>query len=165
MKYITEIGDREFIIEIIDEQHVLINNVAHEIDFEAIREQLAFSMLVDGQSYEINIYQENEGWEVLLRGRQYSVNVEDERERRLKAAAGNSITRKGAFHLQSPMPGQVVDIPVQKGQEVEEGDVLLILESMKMQNELRSPRSGRVSRILVNPHENVEQRQTLLSVE
>ena len=165
MKYIAEVGDQEFIIEIIDETHVLVNKKVHEIDFKAIRGQLTYSMLVDGQSYEVNIFQENGGWEVLMRGRQYSVKVEDERERQLRAAAGNSLIKQGDFHLQSPMPGQVVSIPVQEGQEVKQGDVLLILESMKMQNELKSPRSGRVSRILVNPLENVEQKQTLLSVE
>jgi biotin carboxyl carrier protein len=50
------------------------------------------------------------------------------------------------------------------GQLVEKGDVLLILESMKMQNELKTPHSGKVSRIRVAPGERVEQKQTLLSV-
>ena len=165
MKYIASIDDQEFDIEIIDENHAAINGKIHEIDFKAIREQLTYSMLVDGKSFETNIYQENGGWEVLMRGRRYSVIVEDERERLLRFAAGDSRPQQGPFHLQSPMPGQVIEIPVQTGQEVKEGDVLLILESMKMQNELKSPRSGRVSRILVTPHENVEQNQTLLCVE
>jgi len=57
-----------------------------------------------------------------------------------------------------------VAIPVEEGQEVKKGQVLLILESMKMQNELKSPRDGKVNRIKVKAGENVEQKQPLLSV-
>ena len=62
------------------------------------------------------------------------------------------------------MPGLVVTIPVSEGQEVKRGQVILILESMKMQNELKSPRDGTIGRIRVKPGETVEQKQTLLSV-
>ena len=66
--------------------------------------------------------------------------------------------------MKAPMPGMVVSISVEEGQEVEKGQVLVILESMKMQNELKSPRAGKVNRIRVKSGDNVEQRQTLLSV-
>jgi len=59
----------------------------------------------------------------------------------------------------------VIVIPVAEGQEVKKGQVLLILESMKMQNELKAPRDGKVSRIRVKPGESVEQKQALLSVQ
>jgi len=62
------------------------------------------------------------------------------------------------------MPGLVVSIPVQEGQAIEKDDVLLVLESMKMQNELKSPRAGVVTRIRVEAGDSVEQKQTLLSV-
>ena len=62
------------------------------------------------------------------------------------------------------MPGLIVTVPVSEGQTVDQGDVLLILESMKMQNELKSPRSGKVSRVRVKPGDSMEQRDTLLSV-
>ncbi|UCH60339.1 MAG: acetyl-CoA carboxylase biotin carboxyl carrier protein subunit, partial [Anaerolineales bacterium] len=63
-----------------------------------------------------------------------------------------------------PMPGLVVSIPVREGQQIEKGDVLVILESMKMQNELKSPRAGTVARVRIENGDSVEQRQTLLSV-
>jgi biotin carboxyl carrier protein len=62
------------------------------------------------------------------------------------------------------MPGLVVAVSVSEGQQVEKGQVLVILESMKMQNELKSPHAGKVERIKVNAGETVEQRQLLLSV-
>jgi biotin carboxyl carrier protein len=62
------------------------------------------------------------------------------------------------------MPGLVVALPVGEGQAVAKGDVLVILESMKMQNELKAPRDGTVARVRVTVGDSVEQRQTLLSV-
>lgn len=165
MKYITEVNDQEFTIEIIDENRVKINGQVHEVNFEAIRGQLTFSLLLDGKSYEANIYQEHGGWEVLLRGMRYSVHVEDERERKLKAAAGEPFARQETVRIQAPMPGLVVEIPVEAGQEVQEGDVLLVLESMKMQNELTAPRVGTVTRIMVAARDNVERKQTLLVID
>jgi biotin carboxyl carrier protein len=58
----------------------------------------------------------------------------------------------------------VVSVPVSDGLEVAKGDVLLILESMKMQNELKSPRDGIISRLRVKEGDSVERKQTLLSV-
>jgi biotin carboxyl carrier protein len=99
-----------------------------------------------------------------LRGTLYELQVEDERERRLRASMGAGPVEYGEFHLRSPMPGLVVAIPVEEGQAVHKGDVLVILESMKMQNELKSPRDGKVSRVRIQPGDNVEQKETLLSV-
>ena len=62
------------------------------------------------------------------------------------------------------MPGLVVAIPVSEGQQIEKGQVLVILELMKMQNELKSPRAGKVERVKVKAGESVEQRQLLLNV-
>ena len=67
--------------------------------------------------------------------------------------------------VQSPMPGLVIDIPVKVGDRVEKGEVLLILESMKMQNELRAPRAGTVARIQAAVNDNVERKETLLIIE
>ncbi len=62
------------------------------------------------------------------------------------------------------MPGLVVNIPVADGQEVDKGDVLVVFESMKMQNELKSPRDGVIARMRVKEGDSVERKQTLLSV-
>ncbi len=137
----------------------------YEVDFESVSGQPVYSLIVNGKSHESYVAQVDDIWQVLLRGRLYPVSVEDEREKRLRAAAGSSIAETGEFHLKAPMPGLVVTIPVAEGQEVKKGQVLLILESMKMQNELKSPRDGKVNRIKVRAGESVEQRQTLLSVQ
>ena len=164
MKYVATIDEKEYLIEIIDEKHIIFDGQEMEVDFESVSGQPVYSLIVDGNSYEAYVYPAEENWEVLRRGRMYPVKVEDEREKRLRAAAGGGVSETGEYHLKSPMPGMVVTIPVEEGQVVEKGEVLLILESMKMQNELKAPRDGTVSRVLVSSGESVEQRQTLLSL-
>ena len=164
MKYITTIDDKQFTVEIIDEKHVSVDGRVYEIDFESVSGQPVYSLIVNGRSHESYIYQGDDNWQVLMQGRLYPVQVEDEREQRLRAAAGGGIVETGEYHLRAPMPGLVVTVPVTEGQSVKKGQVILILESMKMQNELKSPRDGTIGRIRVRPGESVEQKQTLLSV-
>jgi biotin carboxyl carrier protein len=164
MKYIATVENREFLVEIIDDRHLSVNGKIYGVDFESVSGQPVFSLIVDGRSHESYVYQIDDNWQVLLRGRLYPVIVEDEREKRLRAAAGGGVAETGEFHLRAPMPGLVVTILVEEGQTVKKGQVLLILESMKMQNELKSPRDGTVERIKIKPGESVEQKQTLLSV-
>lgn len=164
MKYITTVNDKEFEIEVVDERHIRIGEHLIEVDFETISGQSVHSLIVDGKSHEAFVYEGDEDWQVLLRGRQYQVKVEDEREKRLRIAAGGGVSEGGEFHMKAPMPGLVVAITAAEGQEVEKGQVLIILESMKMQNELKAPRAGKVERIRVKPGESVEQKQTLLSI-
>ena len=164
MKYITTIDDKQYTVEIIDDKHVSVDGKVYEIDFESVSGQPVYSLIVDGRSHESYIYQGDDNWQVLMRGRLYPVQVEDEREKRLRAAAGGGVAETGEFHLRAPMPGLVVAIPVTEGQEIKRGQVILILESMKMQNELKAPRDGTLGRVRVKVGESVEQKQTLLSI-
>jgi biotin carboxyl carrier protein len=164
MNYVTTIGDKEFNVEVLDRGRISINGKIMQVDFEAISGQPVYSLLIDGKSYEAVVNPADEEWQVLLLGKQYPVKVEDAREKRLRAAAGGGAQGSGDFQLKAPMPGLVVAVPVTENQEIQKGDVLLVLESMKMQNELRSPRAGKVQRIKVKAGESVEQRQVLLTV-
>ncbi|MCK6540979.1 MAG: biotin/lipoyl-binding protein [Anaerolineales bacterium] len=165
MKYITTVDDKQFLVEIIDEKHVSVDGRMYEVDFESVSGQPVYSLIVNGRSHESYIQPGDDAWQVLLRGRLYPVKVEDEREKRLRAAAGGGVAETGEFHLKAPMPGLVVAVPVAEGEHVKKGQVLVILESMKMQNELKSPRDGVVNRIRVRAGESVEQKQALLSVQ
>jgi biotin carboxyl carrier protein len=165
MKYVSTVYGNEYLIEIVDERNIIVNGKKLTVDFNSVSGQPVYSLLVDGKSIEGFVYSGESEWEVLLMGRQFPVVVEDEREKRLRATAGGSISESGEYHLKAPMPGMVVSIPVEEGQEIQKGQVLLILESMKMQNELKAPRDGTLGRIRVKPGESVEQRQTLLSLQ
>ena len=134
MKYITTIGEHESLVEIVNDGHIIVDGKPYRVDFKVVSEEPVFSLLVDGNSYESYVYPSDEGWQVLLHGYLYLVNVEDERERRLRAASGGRVADRGEYLLKAPMPGLVVAIMVEEGQEVDEWDVLVILESMKMKN-------------------------------
>ena len=164
MKYITTIDEKEFEIEVVDERHIQIGDRLLEVDFESVSGQPVFSLILDGKSYEAFVYQGDEDWEVLIRGRQYQVNIEDEREKRLKTAFQGTARSGADFLLKAPMPGLVISVLVIEGQIVEKGQTLLILESMKMQNELRAPSAGKVARVRIKAGESVEQKQILLNL-
>jgi biotin carboxyl carrier protein len=164
MKYITTVEDKQFLVEIIDDKHISVDGKVYEVDFESVSGQPVYSLIVDGKSHESYVAAGDHDWQVLLRGRLYPVTVEDEREKRLRTAAGGGVAETGELHLRAPMPGLVVTILVDEGQSIKKGQVLLILESMKMQNELKSPRDGVIGRVRVKAGETVEQKQTLLSV-
>ncbi len=165
MKYITMVDDREFIVEILDDNRVSVNGTEYKVDFESVSGQPVYSLLVEGDSFEAYVNPSNGDWQVLLLGQLYNVRVEDEREKRLRAASGTQNVQHGEFSMKAPMPGLVLDVLVAEGAEVEKGDVLIILESMKMQNELRSPRSGSISRVYVFAGDSVEQKQAMLVIE
>lgn len=164
MRYVTTIKDHEYLVDIIDEHHVSVDGVMYEIDFMPVGNQPVYSLVMNGTSVEAHVYPNEDTWQVLLRGDLFSACVEDEREKHLRASLAGRVAERAEFHLKAPMPGMVISIPVGEGQEVKTGEVLLVLESMKMQNELRSPREGKVSRVRVKVGDRVEQKETMLSV-
>jgi biotin carboxyl carrier protein len=164
MRYITTVEEKEYIIEIVDDRHITVDGKSYNVDFESVSGQPVYSLIADGKSHEAYVAAGDDTWQVLLRGHLFPVRVEDEREKRLRNAAGGGVVETGEYNLKAPMPGLVVAIPVEEGQDVKKGQVLIILESMKMQNELKSPRDGRVQRIKAKAGESVEQKQTLLSL-
>jgi len=166
MKYATTINDKTYIIEINDDRKVVVDGVEYAVDFESVSGQPVYSLLIDGRSYEAYVSEDEaeEGWQVLVHGALSTVRVQDERELRLRSAAGGVAAEGGEYHLKSPMPGLIVAVPVTEGQTVAKGDILVVLESMKMQNELKSPREGTVTRVRVKAGDGAEQNQVLVTV-
>ena len=162
MKYVATIGDQSFEIEIQSDGGLLMDGQQLTADFQSVADQPVYSLLLDGQSYEASIHLTDDAIQVLLQGQLFDVHVEDERQRRLRQSSGGQVIQSGDIHLKAPMPGMVIAIPVEQGQEVTSGDNVIILESMKMQNELKAPRDGVISRLRVKPGDNVDQNQVLL---
>ncbi|WP_448593469.1 acetyl-CoA carboxylase biotin carboxyl carrier protein subunit [Thermoflexus hugenholtzii] len=162
MKYIATVNGKTYTIEINREDRILCEGVERAVDFRLIDQQHVYSLLLDNASYEALI-QEREGeyW-VFLRGYLFTVQVEDERERRLREASGGRPGPAGEVTVKAPMPGLIVAVPVQEGQPVRKGEKLVLLESMKMQNEIRAPRDGVVKAVRVRPGQSVEQNQVLV---
>jgi propionyl-CoA carboxylase alpha chain len=77
---------------------------------------------------------------------------------------GGLMTESGEISIKAPMPGLIVAIPVTEGQQVSAGQTVAVLESMKMQNELKTPRDGTVQRVSVAAGERVEQNKVLVTI-
>ena len=146
MKYIATLDDQTFEIEINADDQITVNGERLSIDFRSVSGQPVYSLLVNGQSYEAYVQGGETGLEVLLQGHLHIVEVEDERQRKLRESSSGPVVHSGEFNLKSPMPGLIVAVPIVEGQVVVKGQDLVILESMKMQNELKSPRDGKVTR-------------------
>ena len=164
MKYVAEVDGQEFTLEILDEHHVRFGDEVLDVDLSAISSEPLYSLFVNNESYEGYVYPDEQGWQVHLLGQFYQVRVEDEREARLRSAYSSARPSEAEFVLKAPMPGMVITVPVSEGQKVEKGQTLLVLESMKMQNELRAPYAGTVARLRVKVGESVQQKQVLLNV-
>ena len=103
-------------------------------------------------------------WSIDLEGARYRVEVLDRGQEAAREAGSAREAAAGPSPLKAPMPGLIIAVAVEVGQEVEAGDNIVILESMKMENELKTPRAGRVERVTVSDGDSVEQNQTLVVI-
>lgn len=163
MKYIATINDTEFEIEIKPDGSITINGEPRSIDFLHLDEKL-YSIITEGRSYEALVEHVEHHYDVLMGGKLYNVQVLDERAKLMANRHGGEFEQSGEISIQAPMPGLIVKVPVREGQTVTKGQTVVILESMKMQNELKTPRDGTVQRVSVKPGESVEQKRVLITI-
>ena len=160
MKYATTIGERTYLIEINRDDEIIVDGTRYPIDLRMINEA-TFSLLIGNASHEALVEPIDDELSVLLHGRLYTARVMDERAGRIKQASGLGAAT-GEVTIKSPMPGLIVAVPVSEGQAVRKGQTVVVLESMKMENELKAPRDGTVTSIKVAPRQSVEQHQPLV---
>lgn len=140
---------------------------------EALAEAISpgtYSILVNGRSFEAHVTKrpgDPAGLEspfvVTVGLRHYLVEIRDPRRRRRQGAA--ALGAEGPQDIVAPMPGKIVKVLVAEDQEVKQDQGLLVIEAMKMQNELRSPRAGRVEKIYIEEGRGVETGVRLLRLE
>lgn len=150
MKYVTRAEGQSFEVTIDDEEWVTVGDQSFSVDMQAIEDQALFSLLIDHESYELVVDEHRDGFRVLLQGEMYEVIVEDSQPRRTRTRELHPVpSPDGECVVGAPMSGLVVQTLVSVGQQVSAGEVLVILESMKMENELLAPRRGIVKVIHV----------------
>ncbi len=164
MKYEVTVGENVYIIEVNREGEVTFDGEVYAIDFAPIGESGLYSLLANNASFEALVEQRDDRWQVLMQGYLYEVEVLDERSQLMRARSTLTVPDSGELLIKAPMPGLVVEVSVEVGQEVEACQKVVILESMKMENELKSPRDGTVHRVNVGPGDSVEQNQVLVVI-
>jgi biotin carboxyl carrier protein len=123
-----------------------------------------YSLIVDNRSFEIEVDNAEDEYRVLVDGRNYHVHLVD--ERRVRVGGGQSdIQLQGRQKVSVPMGGKVIAVLVSEGDSVERGQGLVIVEAMKMENEVRSPIGGTVKEVKVKSGDAVEGGAVLLVVE
>ena len=163
MKYVTTINNKKFEIEILNDGSVLVNGTPREVDFLSLDPSL-YSIIMNGVSHEVVIEETDGDYQVLLGGRLYGGSVLDERAQLMMSRRGGAAAETGEISIRAPMPGLIVAISVEEGQQVKAGQTVVILESMKMQNELKCPRDGTVQRISIQTGQTVEQKKVLVTI-
>ena len=160
--YSTYIDGEELEITIHTDGKVELDGECFEVDLQQISNDVVYSMIIEGRSHEVFTMLEDGIWRILIDGERHEVEVQDERTKRLKALAGSDKKLVGDVQVKAPMPGLVVKVPIEVGQVVAANEALIILEAMKMENELRAPRAGIVKEIRVKAQETVALQQVLL---
>jgi len=121
------------------------------------------SILLEGQSYEIRIARTPDGKLKLQMGlNEFVAEVRDPRSWRGRHSSQTEV--QGRQLITAPMAGKIVRLLVKSGDQVEVGQGLLVVEAMKMQNEIRSPKSGTVEKLLVNEGQTVNAGEVLASI-
>jgi biotin carboxyl carrier protein len=146
-RYVVTIGDRR-----------------HEVDTRALG-PFVLSLLVSGESHETAVFKSGDGhYAVDWRGRSYEAELVDPLTHLAEEARGES-GRRGKQTIAAYMPGRVVEVRVAEGETVEAGQPLVVLEAMKMQNEIQADRAGVVRRLHVAAGQAVEGGDPLVEVE
>src|SRR3954447_2704316 len=107
-----------------------------------------YSLIVDNRSFEVEVDVKEDEYRVLVDGRNYHIDLVDERRVRV-GGLQSGIQLEGRQNVSGPMPGKVVAVLVSEGDQVEKGQGLVIVEAMKMENEVRCPINGEVKQVRV----------------
>jgi acetyl/propionyl-CoA carboxylase alpha subunit len=130
-----------------------------ELDWVGAGEN-AVSVLVEGVSHDLSLEKTTDGFAVLVRGDRFDVELKDA----VKGVTLDKVSHKGPLKLTAPMPGKIVKVLVAEGDSVEAGRGVLVMEAMKMENELKAARAGTVQEIRVREGQAVEMGALLLVI-
>lgn len=170
MKLLVRIESQEKAVEIHEEDDhyvVVIDGNKRIVDCRSAGHPDYLSMIIDNKSHLVEsapIKFEDGRYYANIYGRRYELDVLDERLVATRQAAA-VVTETGPYVISSPMPGLIVDVRVEVGDEIEAGSPVVIMEAMKMQNELTSEVAGVVKAVHVGPNDAVESQLPLVEIE
>lgn len=164
MKYRVHAGESRFEIDIDRNGVIHLERMVVDADLQPTADPALYSLILGRRSYELRVEPADGTYRVQVRGVAYDVVVEDERARLLSGMKSAATHGTGDAVIKSPMPGVVIDVAVKEGDVVEAGKVLVVVESMKMHNELNAPRAGTVHAVRVATGDKVTQDTILLTL-
>jgi biotin carboxyl carrier protein len=162
MKFAIKISDKTRAIELqrnSDRWQVWLDGEALDADAVEIAPNV-FSVLLNGESFEVRTAPASEG-QLTLQTRHHEFTAEVINPRAWRGRHHGAVQAEGRQQILAPMPGKVVRLLVQVGDQVEAGQGLLVVEAMKMQNEVRSPKTGTVERLMAKEGQPVNAGEVL----
>jgi biotin carboxyl carrier protein len=165
--YIAKLGEKTYTVEVEEVEKSIYRVSVDGSEFLLDGKKTGrtnYSLIVDNRSFEVDIDVSEDDYRVLVDGRNYHIHLLDERRMRLGGVQAG-IELQGRQRVSVPMPGKVIAVLVSEGDQVERGQGLVIVEAMKMENEVRSPINGEVKEVKVKAGDSLEAGATLLVVE
>ncbi|MFQ5674584.1 MAG: acetyl-CoA carboxylase biotin carboxyl carrier protein subunit [bacterium] len=141
-----------------------LNGASRSVDLKKINDAV-FSLLIDNRSYEILVARAGNGYSLTIDKTPHHVVVEDEKAHFVRGLLKGDDQKSGTLEVKAPMPGLIMSVAVAEGREVKAGEGLLIIEAMKMENEIRANANGRVKKVLVQEGESVDKDKVLMIIE
>jgi biotin carboxyl carrier protein len=177
MKFVATMDGTQHTIEVQRDEanpdlfHMTLDGKSYDIDARRMPSQIV-SVLMDNKSYDVDLERIAKRSDTLdgrihvrVRGRVLRFEILDERRLKMKEAQGVRFDVGGVVSIDSPMPGKVIKILAKEGDEVKEGQGIIVVEAMKMENELKTRKAGKVREIRVREGEAVEAGAKLALIE
>ena len=184
MPYISTINDQSYTVDTGENKHqrdIRLDGSTLSIDWRQvvplstyakgqIGEGGQYSLIIEGKSYQVfarrlNKPEEKDGnvYEIEVAGQRFEVRVEDEHEKAIRGSIASAHEMSQAS-VRAPMPGLVLGVPLEVGASVARGQTVVVLEAMKMENDLSSPISGTIKEVRVNQGQTVNQGDVLVII-
>jgi len=163
VKYVVSIADKTFEV-VLNDHAVSINGKTVSVDLRDVPNSPLRTLVFDGKSTTYAMETGANGWSVMDTGEVHDLRVDDERAVALAKLAGTGERGGGGGKVKAPMPGLVLRVEVEEGEKVESGTGLVVLEAMKMENEIKAPISGIVKSVNVTGGQAVDKGMVLVEV-
>ena len=163
----AKVNNTEFEVEVLSKETVVLNGETNNLDVISVSETKQH-VLIGNKSYsieQVSFDTEKKIATLKVNNRTYQVSLKDKYDLLLKELGMSNMATKVIKEIKAPMPGLVVSIEVEKGQEIKTGDPVIILEAMKMENVLKSPIDGIIKSIKAVKASTVDKNAVLIEFE
>ena len=166
MKYTVSIGERAYEVVVEDGKdgawYVTLGDQRYVVAVQQRGQEPFYAMTVDGELHQFYAEANLAPYDLLIEGELFPVEVLPSALRAVSVAADGASEAAGPLSVKAPMPGLVKELYVRLEQSVERGARLLVLEAMKMNNEIRAPRAGVLQVVAVTPGQRIDKGDLLV---
>jgi len=162
--FVVTIDEKKYSINMNHSENILMDDKTHQIEIIQLSDH-TFKLELDGNIYHITTNKlDSNRYSFLVNGHYFESNVRTLLEEKAINLLSEKDDTDKIMKIKSPMPGLILRIDKKVGEKVDEGEPLILLEAMKMENEIRSPSAGIISEIIVEEGISVEKNQSLIIV-